>query len=234
MPVLTPSFKVWVAADETGADWQLAYTSTDLIEAATAYDELARGGDHVAFYERGRFVHGAKYVIGFVGIYWTAGLNGYMQREPVGRGHGWTEDYDTFVQYEPPDDGYAERSAQPQAEVAYQVPAPSVTASAPPKRYAEQCCQVCGVLAPMRDLHWLSHDVEVARTSGTRRRGSSHSTTTNSRGGSSTWRTSSSSTSGKRYYKKEQLLLCEDCYKRQLGIDRGEMVGTFFKGLFGI
>ena len=74
----------------------------NLTEAATFFEQQSDSGAHVAVYERGRYFHGSGYVIGFVGFCWSANLNEYMKGEPIGRGHGWTDQDDILVQYEYP------------------------------------------------------------------------------------------------------------------------------------
>lgn len=228
MQPLTPSFKIWVATDATGSEWALVYTTPDLGEAAAFFQRQAGEGAHVAVYERGRFYDGSKYATGFVGFIWSANLNGYMEGEPIGRGHGWTE-ADTLVQYEYPYAGELQQDERPgSAEVTYPTP------SAPSIYEAQEQCHGCSRLAPVRSLRWLTHDVETGHSSGTHRQSRSYSTTISGRGVSNTSRRSSGSTSGRRYYRREELLLCEQCYDRQVSADRGQMVKGFFRNLLGI
>ena len=228
MQPLTPLFQIWVAADATGSEWALVYTTADLGEAAAFFERQAGNGAHVAVYERGRFYNGSKYAIGFIGFIWSANLNSYMEGEPIGRGHGWTE-ADTLVQYEFPYAGELQQDEPPEpAEMNYSGP------SAPSIYEAQEQCHGCSRLAPVSSLRLLTHDVETGHSSRTHRQSRSYSTTISGRGVSNTSRRSSGSTSARRYYRREELLLCEECYVRQVSTDRGQMVEGFFRNLLGI
>ncbi len=97
----SPTINVWTLGRGPRGQWTLQHTTPDLDEAAALFEQLDGQGQQVALYEIGLFEHEGRRVAGQVGFWWSANLNGYMEMEPEGRGAGWSDEFDTYVHYEP-------------------------------------------------------------------------------------------------------------------------------------
>ena len=94
-----PSINVWTLGRGPRGQWTLQHTTADIDDATALFAELEKQGLQVALYELGLFAHEGRQVAGQVGFWWSANLNGYMQMEPEGRGAGWSDDFDAYVEY---------------------------------------------------------------------------------------------------------------------------------------
>lgn len=222
-----PSFNVWTRSKGHQPKWVLHHTTETLSEALAWFTQLDAEGEQVAIYELGSFIHEGEEVEGQVGFWWSASLNDYMTRAPMRRGLGWTEDFDTWVEYRSPPlsspadiELWGELAVSADQELA-QSPEYQEVALEPEERYVEVPCEHCGLILPMNQLHRLTHDVRTGGSSGFRStsgRSSRQGTSRSQRGAtfsSSSGSRSSSSASNRTYYKTETLVLCADCYAKQ-------------------
>lgn len=100
----SPNINVWTLGKGANGQWKLHHTTESLEDAVSWLLKLEAQGKQVALYELGMFLHDGMQVAGQVGFWWTANLYGYMEGEPQGRGCGWSDGYDTYVDYTFPEE----------------------------------------------------------------------------------------------------------------------------------
>lgn len=216
----SPNINVWTLGKGARGAWRLHHTTDSLQDAASWFAKLDEQGKQVALYELGLFEHEGQQIAGQVAFWWSTNLNEYMEREPENRGVGWSDGYDTWVEYTFPEQAVAALPAIREEHV------PAVVAE-PTERYVEAACDRCGLILPRNRLQQYIHEVKSGRTSGTYRNSRSTSQRSSRNNFSSGSSFGSSSTSGRTFYKTETLLLCEECYARQTA-PRTDPLSRFF------
>ena len=170
---------------------------------------------------------------GDVIFWWNEACLDEMEQEPQGRGFGWSDDHDCFVQYQEgqdeldqigeargavgPWDTFAATAVVPQSSPAVSVT--TLTSSRHDEVYDEVSCYACGKHVAQNMALADSIEVLSGRTTGTRSRSSSQGSRTGSSWGSSrstSYGTSVRSTSGRSYYRTEHVFFCSEvCRQKQ-------------------
>lgn len=196
----SPNINVWTLGKGTRGAWKLQHTTESMEDAAAVFLKLQGEGKQVALYELGLFEHEGKQVAGQVAFWWSPNLNEAMEREPEDRGIGWSDGFDTWVEYTFP------QVAETALPAIWKESVPAAVLQ-PTERYVEASCDQCGLIVPMNQLQRFTHEVRSGRSSGASH--TSGSTSRQSQGGSlsNSSKSRSFSQSNRIYYKTETLIL---------------------------
>lgn len=107
----SPNINVWTLGKGPRGQWKLHHTTDSLEDAIEWFVRLDDQGKQVALYELGAFLHQGKRTAGQVAFWWNEAFNGHMESEPEGRGVGWSDDFDIWVEYEHPEDASSSLTA---------------------------------------------------------------------------------------------------------------------------
>ncbi len=208
----TTELNVWTRPKkDDSADWALQLTTEDPDEAQQAAEQAANARTISTVFERGRFMVEGKRKTDQIMFWWSESYYDTMEEEPQGRGHGWSEEYETFVDYEYPNGT---------ALVISDIRSSEVDVPRQKQRYAMVNCEICGIELPQNEAQVYTHNVEVGHSSGSYRFSSSSTHRLSRRSSSNSYTSGTSRTSGRKYYKRESVFLCANCFEERQGSDQ--------------
>ena len=144
----TTEFDVWTyrtGGDDEEGSWEQRLTTQDYDEAVAEAERLIDDLTASTISERGRFTIEGKRKTGQILFWWSENFNDSMEAEPAGRGHGWSEDYERYVNYEYPSNTALVVSAEQDL----------VEPEPDQPHYATGFCDRCGVETPKNLLHQI-------------------------------------------------------------------------------